>query len=78
MRVCVTENEREGQGEKRRHRGADEGVGGRGSGTNQILIKCYSVESHRFSTDTQCSRVIDHVCRKLRKQISNSLLQDGI
>lgn len=27
-----------------------------GNGTNQILIKCYSVESHRFGTNTQCSR----------------------
>lgn len=56
--MCV--RDREGQRERKRHSGTGVGVYVSveevlGGGTNQILIKCYSVESHRFSTDRPCS-----------------------
>ena len=38
-------------------------------GTNQILIKCYSLESHRFSTDTNWNRY-DRSCLQQTAQTS--------
>ena len=59
--VCVREREKERDKERQPDMAVRTCVrtwrrGEVRSGTNQILIKCYSAESHRFSTDTQCNR----------------------